>query len=112
METFILQKQPEDMDGDQFMRFSKEINAVVHENAEFLGGSFSAEHGIGSKLKDDLIKYSDPTKVDLMKKIKKTLDPKNIMNPDKLIDCWVDLNLWNEVNSLYHNLLIGFNWFF
>ncbi len=79
-------KQPHDMEGDEFMRFSKEINAVVHENAEFLGGSFSAEHGIGSKLKDDLIKYSDPTKVDLMKKIKKTLDPKNIMNPDKLID--------------------------
>ena len=79
-------KQPEDMDGDQFMRFTKEINAVVHDNAEFLGGSFSAEHGIGSKLKDDLIKYSDPIKVDLMTKIKKTLDPKNIMNPDKLID--------------------------
>ena len=79
-------KQPEDMDGDDFMKFSKEINAVVHQNAESLGGSFSAEHGIGSKLKDDLIMYSDPIKVDLMRKIKKTLDPKNIMNPDKLID--------------------------
>jgi len=79
-------KQPEDMDGDDFMKFSKEINAVVHENAESLGGSFSAEHGIGSKLKDDLVKYSDPIKVDLMRKIKKTMDPKNIMNPDKLID--------------------------
>ena len=44
-------KQPEDMDGDDFMTFSEEINAVVHENAESLGGSFSAEHGIGSKLK-------------------------------------------------------------
>jgi len=74
------------MDGDDFMTFSEEINAVVHENAESLGGSFSAEHGIGSKLKDDLVRFSDPIKVDLMKKIKKTLDPKNIMNPDKLID--------------------------
>ena len=79
-------KQPEDMDGDDFMNFSKEINAVVYENAESLGGSFSAEHGIGSKLKNDLVKFSDPIKLDLMKKIKKTLDPKNIMNPDKLID--------------------------
>ena len=68
------------------MTFSEQINAVVHENAESLGGSFSAEHGIGSKLKDDLVRFSDPIKVDLMKKIKKTLDPKNIMNPDKLID--------------------------
>ena len=79
-------KQPEEMNGDDFMDFSKDINAVVYENAESLGGSFSAEHGIGSKLKDDLVKFSDPIKVDLMKKIKKTLDPKNIMNPDKLID--------------------------
>ena len=79
-------KQPENMDGDEFMNFSKQISAVVYENAESLGGSFSAEHGIGSKLKDDLVKFSDPIKMDLMKKIKKTLDPKNIMNPDKLID--------------------------
>ena len=79
-------KQPEDMDGNDFIKFSKEINAVVYQNAESLGGSFSAEHGIGSKLKDDLVKYSDPIKVDLMRKIKKTMDPKNIMNPDKLID--------------------------
>ena len=55
--------------------FSKKINAVVHENAESLGGSFSAEHGIGSKLKNDLLKYSDPIKIELMKKIKTSLDP-------------------------------------
>ena len=64
----------------------QEINAVVHENAEALGGSFSAEHGIGSKLKNELVRFSDPIKIELMKKIKKSLDPKNIMNPDKLID--------------------------
>ena len=79
-------RQPDDMNGDDFMNFSEKINAVVHENAEFLGGSFSAEHGIGSKLKDDLLKYSDPIKIELMKKIKTSLDPKNIMNPNKLID--------------------------
>jgi FAD/FMN-containing dehydrogenase len=79
-------RQPDDMNGDDFMNFSEKINAVVHENAESLGGSFSAEHGIGSKLKDDLLKYSDPIKIELMKKIKTSLDPKNIMNPNKLID--------------------------
>ena len=79
-------RQPDDMNGDDFMKFSKKINEVVHDNAEALGGSFSAEHGIGSKLKNDLLKYSDPIKIELMKKIKTSLDPKNIMNPNKLID--------------------------
>ena len=79
-------RQPDDMNGDDFMNFSKKITSVVYENTESLGGSFSAEHGIGSKLKDDLLKYSDPIKIELMKKIKTSLDPKNIMNPNKLID--------------------------
>lgn len=78
--------QPKKMSGDDFMKFSDQINAVVHEIAEGLGGSFSAEHGIGSKLKDDLVKFSDPIKIDLMKRIKYSLDPKNIMNPNKLFD--------------------------
>ena len=78
--------QPDDMNGDDFINYSKKITAVVYENAESLGGSFSAEHGIGSKLKNDLLKYSDPIKIELMKKIKTSLDPKNTMNPNKLID--------------------------
>ncbi len=82
----LTKKQPDNMNGVDFMNYSQEINAVVHENAEALGGSFSAEHGIGSKLKNDLVRFSDPIKIELMKKIKKSLDPKNIMNPDKLID--------------------------
>ena len=79
-------RQPDDMNGDDFISYSKKITAVVYENTESLGGSFSAEHGIGSKLKNDLLKYSDPIKIELMKKIKTSLDPKNIMNPNKLID--------------------------
>ena len=39
-----------------------------------------------AKLKDDLVKFSDPIKIDLMKRIKYSLDPKNIMNPNKLFD--------------------------
>jgi FAD/FMN-containing dehydrogenase len=79
-------RQPENMNGDEFMQFSNQINNIVYEIVETLGGSFSAEHGIGSKLKEDLVKFSDPSKMDLMKKIKNALDPKNIMNPNKIID--------------------------
>ena len=51
-----------------------------------LGGSFSAEHGIGQIKKDSLIKYKDVNEINLMKKIKLSLDPKNIFNPGKIFD--------------------------
>jgi len=57
---------------------------LVHTIAELYGGSFSAEHGIGSKLKDELEFFSDEIKMNLMKAIKKTIDPNNTMNPNKL----------------------------
>ena len=69
-----------------YSNFKKKVNEIIFSFVNKFNGSISAEHGIGSKLKDDLVRFSDPIKVDLMKKIKKTLDPKNIMNPDKLID--------------------------
>ena len=49
-------------------------------------GSFSAEHGIGMIKKRSLLKYKDKNELLLMKKIKKTLDPKNIFNPGKIFD--------------------------
>ena len=74
------------MTENDFMNLSKNISGIVYEITESLGGSFSAEHGVGSKLVDSLMRYSDATKIDLMTKIKSSLDPKNIMNPDKLIN--------------------------
>ena len=79
-------KQPDNMTENDFMNLSKNISGIVYEITESLGGSFSAEHGVGSKLVDSLMRYSDATKIDLMTKIKSSLDPKNIMNPDKLIN--------------------------
>ena len=79
-------KQPDNMTENDFMNLSENISGIVYEITESLGGSFSAEHGVGSKLVDSLMRYSDATKIDLMTKIKSSLDPKNIMNPDKLIN--------------------------
>ena len=78
-------QQPETISESDFLDKTHEINREVHNVAETLGGSFSAEHGIGSKLMDDLVHFSDPVKIQLMKTIKKSVDPKNIMNPNKLI---------------------------
>ena len=45
----------------------------------------SGEHGIGLVLKEDFVYFSDPIKIQLMETIKQSIDPKNIMNPNKLI---------------------------
>ena len=58
------------------------VNNIVEKNQ----GSFSAEHGIGMVKKQSLKKYKSKNQIDFMKKIKKSLDPKNILNPGKIID--------------------------
>jgi FAD/FMN-containing dehydrogenase len=50
-----------------------------------LGGSFSAEHGIGGLKQEDLLEYKCPTALNLMHTIKTALDPNNLMNPGKVL---------------------------
>jgi FAD/FMN-containing dehydrogenase len=49
------------------------------------GGSISAEHGIGVLKRDLLPKVKDPVAIELMRTLKRTLDPKNILNPGKVL---------------------------
>lgn len=62
-----------------------EIKTVVHDLTHELGGSVSAEHGIGRLKIGDLKKYSDPTKLQTMQIIKAALDPNGIMNPGAVL---------------------------
>jgi FAD/FMN-containing dehydrogenase len=50
-----------------------------------MGGSISAEHGIGLEKRESLVRYTDPGKLALMRMLKRTLDPKNILNPGKIV---------------------------
>ena len=50
-----------------------------------LGGSISAEHGIGALKRDELPHYKSALELDLMRAIKRTLDPRGIMNPGKVL---------------------------
>jgi FAD/FMN-containing dehydrogenase len=73
------------MDMASFLARWDEIARVVHDVVRDFGGSFSAEHGIGVMKRADLKHYKSPVEVDLMRALKRTLDPKNILNPGKLV---------------------------
>jgi FAD/FMN-containing dehydrogenase len=77
--------QPEGADKEAFLARWAEINAVVHAIVTAHHGSISAEHGIGQLKRDLLPSVKDPVALDLMRALKKTLDPKGILNPGKVL---------------------------
>jgi FAD/FMN-containing dehydrogenase len=77
--------QPPGMDRVIFLSYWEALNAAVHEIVLDLGGTISAEHGIG-RLKRDLLPHAkQAVEIELMRKIKAAFDPNNILNPGKLL---------------------------
>jgi FAD/FMN-containing dehydrogenase len=77
--------QPPGMDRAIFLSHWEALNAAVHEIVLDLGGSISAEHGIG-RLKRDLLPHAKQAiELELMRKIKTAFDPNGILNPGKLL---------------------------
>jgi FAD/FMN-containing dehydrogenase len=77
--------QPVGADPKAFMAEEKTANAAIYEVVLKLGGSVSAEHGIG-QLKTELLKQvKDPVALEMMRAIKRALDPNGIMNPGKML---------------------------
>jgi len=60
------------------------ISRLVHDLTAQWGGSFSAEHGVGRWKAGDLARYADPVRLDLMRALKRALDPQDLMNRGKL----------------------------
>ena len=77
--------QPPGADKEAFLARWDEVNAAVFEVVKKHGGSISAEHGVGIMKRDILPKYKDQTAMELMRTLKRTLDPNNILNPGKVI---------------------------
>jgi len=60
------------------------VEDILYSGIRDIGGSFSAEHGVGSKRIHSHYATADPVKLALMKQVKDTLDPHNLLNPGKL----------------------------
>ncbi len=77
--------EPIGADTNAFLGKWHETNAIVHAIVARYGGSFSAEHGIGQLKRDELARTKDPVALDIMRKIKTSLDPHGLMNPGKVL---------------------------
>jgi FAD/FMN-containing dehydrogenase len=77
--------QPVGADTAAFLARWYEMNAAVHGVVAKFGGSISAEHGIGVMKRKLLPLVKDPVALDLMRMLKRTLDPNGILNPGKVV---------------------------
>ncbi len=76
--------QPENDNPTNFMQKSHALMDAVCKIVFDLNGSFSAEHGVGQLKNYMMLNWKNNTELSLMKKIKKTLDPNNLLNPGKI----------------------------
>jgi FAD/FMN-containing dehydrogenase len=77
--------QPEGADTSGFLAQWGAVNHVVHDIVHELGGSISAEHGLGRLKREEIVRYKSPLEIELMRSLKATLDPLGIMNPGKVV---------------------------
>ena len=77
--------EPNNGEAAAFLTAGEAITATLYTLVASLGGSFSAEHGIGQVKQAELIRFRTPAEIALMRTIKRTLDPLGIMNPGKVL---------------------------
>ncbi len=76
---------PEGVVPDVFVKNTAAINRLVHDSVARFGGSISAEHGLGQLKREEIRRYKSSLELELMRKIKRTVDPHGIMNPGKVL---------------------------
>ena len=72
-------------DRNIFLAREPAIKRALHDLVSEFGGSFSAEHGIGRLKVGELEHYAAPVEIDLMRAVKKALDPNGVLNPGKVL---------------------------
>ena len=77
--------RPLSWEGPRYRAERERINRIVHDIVVDLGGSISAEHGIGRSRLEELQHYKGAPELAMMRAVKRALDPKGIMNPGKVV---------------------------
>jgi FAD/FMN-containing dehydrogenase len=76
---------PKGGDNEAFLARWDEVSHAVHDLVRDFHGSISAEHGLGVMKRDEILRFKSETEMDVMRALKRTLDPKNILNPGKVV---------------------------
>jgi FAD/FMN-containing dehydrogenase len=77
---------PAGSDGQRFLDDNERgINTLVFDALVPYGGSFSAEHGIGTLKRDELAARKSPVALQMMRAVKAALDPLNLLNPGRVL---------------------------
>jgi FAD/FMN-containing dehydrogenase len=71
--------------GREMSELAEQVSEAVYAGLAELGGSFSAEHGIGIEKRDALARHVPPEKLAIMRAVKQAIDPLGIMNPGKVL---------------------------
>ena len=79
------QSKPESGENAVFIDSQARVNELVHDIVHSLGGSISAEHGIGQLKRDELLRYKSALEMDMMRTVKRAFDPLGLMNPGKVL---------------------------
>ena len=77
--------KPGAQDNAAFIAAQPVVNSIVHDLVHALGGSISAEHGLGQLKREEILRYKSPLEMAMMRSIKQALDPLGLMNPGKLL---------------------------
>ncbi len=77
--------QPENSAREEFLARWNDVSETVFDIVDSLGGSISAEHGIGIMKRETLAKRADPAKMALLRAVKNAIDPDNMMNPRVMV---------------------------
>jgi D-lactate dehydrogenase (cytochrome) len=76
---------PPGTEDEAFMRDMRTVNRIVHDTVMRFQGSISAEHGLGVYKRDEILRYKAPLEMEMMRSIKRAIDPLGIMNPGKVL---------------------------
>ena len=77
--------QPVNLEKQAFLDQWADTNRAVHDVVVDMGGSFSAEHGVGVLKTGEMARLKDPVELSLMRTVKRALDPQGTMNPGKVL---------------------------